>query len=91
MGATTKQVAERANVSYRQIDHWVKKGWIKTQNHIWGTGDHREFSMQEETIVMTMAELIDIGFKADKAAELARRLVVNHETIYSRTRLVKIG
>ena len=58
-------------VSYRQYDHWSRKGWIRASNP-GGSGHDRDFTKDEVRIFEIMADLVAIGFRPIRAAEIAR-------------------
>lgn len=38
---STQEVAKRAGVTYRQLDYWLRKGWVEPADPSGGTGDPR--------------------------------------------------
>lgn len=73
------ELAEVAGVSYRQVDFWVRKGYIKERSPGGGSGFLRDFADEEVAVTMKMASLVRIGLKPEPAAEYAR-LMVEHDT-----------
>jgi hypothetical protein len=71
-----------ADPTYRQLDHWVRKGYLRPY-HEGGTGNPREWPVREWAIAMQMKRLIDAGFTPAAAAEAAR----NADTVRSLCRL----
>lgn len=70
---TTQQVMELSGATYRQLDHWTRKGWVKPTGQ--GTGNDRDWSWQEKHVAKLMIRLINGGFQPATAADIARRLV----------------
>lgn len=62
------ELAQRAGISYRQLDYWIRKGWIDGTNP--GTGYVRRFAEEDAARVMMMAKLIAAGLHPARAAEL---------------------
>lgn len=62
-----------AEISYRQLDHWCTKGWIKPvdYNSNPGSGQQREFTRQEANKAKLMWCLARVGFKIDVAEQIA--------------------
>jgi hypothetical protein len=61
-------------ISYRQFDHYCRKGWIRSSTD-GGSGTQRDFPKSESDIFKIMASLVTIGFRPACAAELARSCV----------------
>lgn len=77
-GVKSLDLAEQASISYRQLDFWVRKGYIKERSPGGGSGFLRDFTDDEVAITVKMARLIKIGFKPGPAAEYARLMVEQH-------------
>jgi hypothetical protein len=67
----SQQLADRAAITYRQLDNWVRLGWLKPDGG-GGTGRPREFPVSEAIIACRMAELVVAGLRPDRAAVVAR-------------------
>jgi len=70
----TQQVADRAKVTYRQLDTWVSKGWLKP-SMIPGVGRGglvSDWSSAETEIAVHMGALVRAGVYPEKAHKLAR-------------------
>ena len=73
---TSAEVCAAAGITYRQLDYWVRRGWIQcsqvtsslTGNS--GSGCERRWSEQQAAKVMHMAGLVREGYRTDRAAEL---------------------
>jgi hypothetical protein len=61
-------------VTYRQFDHWCRKGWIVASTPS-GSGIERHFERTELDIFRMMASLVGVGFRPVIAAELARACI----------------
>jgi len=80
--------AEQAGITYRQLDHWTRQGWIKAEPRIarrldWppGSGHPRSYPQVEVEIAGRMGRLVKAGVTARVAAQVARRGDVVTETI----------
>lgn len=64
-----------AGVSYRRMDHWITKGWVRvaTQANP-GSGRHRQITEHEVAVARLMAALIRGGVNPETASRLARHL-----------------
>jgi DNA-binding transcriptional MerR regulator len=69
------EVAELAGISFRQLDHWIRQGWIRTETASGGSGSQRSFSQLEAKVAITAGELLELGLKAAEACEYARLMV----------------
>ena len=65
------QLAERIGVSYRQVDFWVSKGYLRPENET-GSGIPREFSSSEIQVAVVMARLVAAGVRPSEAHLIAR-------------------
>jgi hypothetical protein len=59
-------------VSYRQIDYWVRRGWLRPDDPRPGSGYGRDWSDDEVRVAERMARLVRAGLAPDVAARLAR-------------------
>lgn len=68
----TMELIERAEITYRQLDYWVRSGYIKPMGEQFpGMGHAREFSWVQVQIATQMARLIKVGFTPVAAARIA--------------------
>lgn len=67
------RVSELGTVSYRQLDHWIRNGYVHTQ-HGQGSGCARTITDDELNIVAWMGHLTAQGFTPARAATLGRIL-----------------
>jgi DNA-binding transcriptional MerR regulator len=68
---TGPELAKHAGITYRQLDFWVRAGYV-TPTGGEGTGHARDFSWVQCQMVAWMARLVKAGFKPAAAAELVR-------------------
>ncbi len=63
----------RAGLSYRQLDHWTTRGWLKVVGDAKpGTGNARSWLVGEDRVAGIMVRLTDAGIKPDVAEQIAR-------------------
>lgn len=67
---TLDQVLKRG-LTYRQLDHWTRRGWLRPA-HIGGTGNARVWSAAELQIADLMRRLTRAGLTPEVAAKAAR-------------------
>lgn len=70
---TSPQVCHLADVTYRQLDHWCRQGYLP--EHQPGAGSQRRFDATELDTVRLVAHLIAAGFTVEAAFGIAARLV----------------
>jgi DNA-binding transcriptional MerR regulator len=68
------RIEDSMNISYRQLDHWCKEGYLKPEG---GNGTQRVWPEGEIRVGRMMSHLVAIGIKPEKAAVYAREAVVN--------------
>ena len=74
-GIGASDVAERAGITYRMLDHWLRTGYVTcAHNPHAGSGMRRYFTPTEAAHVHRVAELVRAGFIPTRAAELATEL-----------------
>lgn len=77
------ELCRAADITYRQLDHWCRQGYIEPYGDIGatpGSGNVREFSPKMVRKAKSMKCLIDIGFEVQLAARIAGLLVNNPDT-----------
>lgn len=74
-----EKALELAGASYRQLDYWTRKGYLKVEGG--GTGVHRDWPAKEVKIASLIKLLIDGGFEVDSAAGIARKFVTSREKL----------
>lgn len=70
------RIEDRMNVTYRQLDHWCRAGYLRPSG---GNGVQRNWSTQEIRIGRMMSHLVAIGITPSKAALYARLAIVEHK------------
>jgi hypothetical protein len=63
----------KAGVTYRQLDFWTTKGYLRAMTAQPGTGRSREWLLGEERVAATMVRLVDAGLTVQAAAQVARQ------------------
>jgi len=58
--------------TYRQLDHWVRRGYLNPGNANAGTGNYRQWPAGELRIANLMYRLIQAGLTPAAAARVAR-------------------
>lgn len=59
-------------VTYRQLDLWVRRGYLKPANTTPGSGFRRDWSDGELLVAARMGRLVRAGLEVDVAANVAR-------------------
>lgn len=66
------EILERTGLTYRQLDYWVRKGWLRPARKANGSGSRRGWTRRELDVAVVMCRLVDAGLKVDIAAIAAR-------------------
>lgn len=69
---TSVQLVDELGISYRQLDYWIRQGWLTPHNAHSGSGSQRDFRGSELTVAKRMGRLVAIGFHPALAARIAR-------------------
>lgn len=69
---TAEQLCALADITYRQADHWTRRGYLQPIGDAPGSGVARVWTLREGQIAETMHALVEAGFTAQAAAEHAR-------------------
>jgi len=77
-------LVEACGCSYRQIDYWVRTGYLRPERGRSGSGHWRRWPESEARIAIVMSRLIRCGFAVPDAARIARAF------IEQRTRSVRL-
>lgn len=65
-----------AGISYRQLDHWTRHGWLTPAGDGTGSGFRRTYDLSQVAIATVMGELGRLlGIRASVAYPIARALV----------------
>lgn len=59
-------------ITYRQLDHWARRGYLKPVNGFSGSGRDREWSLAEVEVARRMGRLVAAGISVEQAAKFAR-------------------
>lgn len=66
-----------AGITYRQLDHWCKTGYLRPAVASPGSGYQRKFPPQEFQVARLMVLLVAVGVEPAAAARAAREGVEN--------------
>lgn len=73
----TDQIVGRAEISYRVIDHWTRRGYVRARERDRNTsGMLRYYDDVEVWVVCLMARLVRAGFTPAAAAVAARTVIM---------------
>jgi DNA-binding transcriptional MerR regulator len=72
------RIEDRMGISYRQLDHWCKEGYLKPEG---GNGTQRVWPQKELRIGRMMSRLIALGVTPSFAAVYARDAVENRASM----------
>lgn len=72
---TSDQMLDRTGISYRQLDHWTRKGWLVADDGTPGTGNVRHWEFNEFMVALVMRAMGKMGIRAEMAAPIAREAV----------------
>lgn len=70
------ELAQRAGVTYKQVDHWTKRRFLKPEPNPGGTGHKRAFKPSEVRVTQIMATLVNAGIRPHVAAKAARSAIL---------------
>ena len=73
MSVTTPDVADRIGATYRQLDYWIRRGYVEGMDAFAcpGTGYNRTWQAQSLASAERLARLVRAGFVTEVAASLA--------------------
>lgn len=71
---TSAQMVE-TGASYRQVDYWSKRGYLRPEQVKTGSGKHRRWPRQEYDVLRVMVKLQTAGCEVSAAAKIARAAV----------------
>lgn len=72
----TDQIIGRAGISYRAIDHWTRRGYVRSRDRDReGSGWPRYYDDTEVWIICLMARMVRAGFRPAAAAVAARTCI----------------
>lgn len=67
-----RHLHEDLGITYRQLDHWVRRGYLQPRQDQSGPGNARVWSEHEVTVAKRIALLVRAGLPHAKAAWMAR-------------------
>jgi DNA-binding transcriptional MerR regulator len=73
--------AERVGITYRQLDYWIRQGFIK--GALPGTGHPRSITGAEFRVLERMATLVKAGVEPQAAGKMARRLARGRSVFFA--------
>jgi DNA-binding transcriptional MerR regulator len=85
------KVLRRSGISYRQLDYWVRCGYLRPEVAEPGSGRARRWPEEEIEIARTMRRLVDVGLTNAVAADVARTYVAERDVIDSRSPEIRLG
>jgi DNA-binding transcriptional MerR regulator len=82
-GLTTAEVCAAASVTYRQIDFWVRCGYIPAVDRLAsvGSGKPRRWTQDEATFVAQLGQLVRAGINVKIAATALREAATVGEVV----------
>lgn len=78
-------LCDYADITYRQLDHWCRQGYIKAQGengNTPGSGIHREFSDDEADKARNIRCLTHVGFEVHQAEKIAQSVKLGNVRIH---------
>lgn len=87
--ATTGEVARKLNVTFRQLDYWVRQGWVSPETEGSSNRSIRYWSKADIEKVTLMARMVHAGIDSAKAAKVATVLMANPSDKTRRS--IKVG
>jgi len=75
---TADNVVKATGLTYRQLDHYIRRGYIQMSNPTPGSGVPRLFTGEQLDRIGTIQALIEAGFKPRAAAEIAQSPEYEH-------------
>jgi len=76
---TSIEVAERIRVSYRQLDHWVRRGYLPIRDLRPGTGNRRIWSEPEIQRAEAFALMVHAGIRPAFASDAMDSLAIGED------------
>lgn len=65
-------VAKLAGITYRQLDYWLRRGFVYVSDPEPGSGYQRQFSLTESAQVIALSALVRIGFSPESASHVLK-------------------
>lgn len=76
-------IAGVAGITYRQLDYWTNRGFLRSTNTATGRGRPRQYHRVEQHVAAVMARLTAGGIPATAAAVYARDYVERGITTFT--------
>lgn len=67
------ELVRGAGITYRQFDHWIRRGYIKGGTP--GSGNARDLDETETAVLALMSTLVKSGMFPARAAQTARTMI----------------
>lgn len=74
MSVGAPEILERTGITYRQLDHWTRIGYLRPDNGSPGSGNSRRYPATEADVADLMARLVGIGMAPKQAHTIARKM-----------------
>lgn len=58
---SAQKIAAAFGLTFRQVDHWCRSGYIVAENEGSGTGNYRRFDLEQVGVARRMALLVKAG------------------------------
>lgn len=72
---TSREVCRRANITYRQLDYWLRLGVIHCEtDDLPGCGRQRGWSANEALLARVVGDLTSLGMKLDQCRHVLSQL-----------------
>jgi hypothetical protein len=88
---TSSELIAASGITWRQLDWWVRAGYLKPSTPARGFGSVRRFPPSEAEIAAYALELITAGFTASAALGHARTLIETQAPVTLADGLIEIG
>lgn len=80
-------LAKYPSLSYRQLDYWLERGYLRVPVLHPGEGNQRSLSQAEVKVLGIMLDLTEVGVRPAKAAKMARTLHAGRDVQIGRYKL----
>lgn len=71
----TTEAVKAFHISLRQLDYWIRRGWIQCEDQKPGSGTKRVITYHGCAVLERMAILVTFGLDPEKAHSIADELV----------------
>ena len=69
------QVCEYAGITYRQLDHWTRQGYLVPHINAKGSGSQRYYSIPQVVTIAIVAAMVRQGMRPSNAFAFAQSMV----------------